>query len=56
MTGRAHNVRPYGGNGGKQMANGLNNNIKAGLLSGGGFAAGPKKNTPTQLLQQSLSS
>ena len=30
------------------MANGLNNNIKAGLLSGGGFTAGPKKNTPTQ--------
>ena len=30
------------------MANGLNNNIKAGLLSAGGFTAGPKKNTPTQ--------
>lgn len=30
------------------MANGLLNNIKAGLLSGGNIAAGPQKNTPNE--------
>lgn len=30
------------------MANGLLNNIKAGLLSGGNIAAGPQKNTPSE--------